>query len=70
VVLDHCGLLDPLDFDGRFWEPVGDVPDAAMGAIGGTATLLTDTEAQFAADRFDVLVQLRPAGPRLPGDCV
>lgn len=70
VVLNHCGLLEPLDFDTRYWEAVGDVPDSATGAVGGTVTLLTETEALFAAERLDVMVQLRPVALPLPGSCV
>lgn len=70
VVLDHCGLLQPLDFDARFWEAVGDIPDAAAGAIGGTVTLLSETEARFAAERFDVMVPLRPAAAAPSQSCV
>ena len=71
IVLGHCGLLSPVDFAARMWEPSTAVPNEATGSIPGTIVLLDDSVARFDAEAYHVSVLLRPAGPAsLGGGCL
>jgi len=48
--LGHCGLSSPIDVDGSFWDPVGQVDSDAAFAVNsdtGTFTLVGPDDAEF-----------------------
>ncbi len=69
--LGHCGLFSPIDFDGSFWDPIGqvdgDAPEAINGA-SGTIRLLGPIDAEFRADSgFSVRLRRHEGAKTLQG---
>jgi hypothetical protein len=65
--LGHCGLMSPVDYDGSFWDPVGQIDGdhgAAINPTTGTLRLTSENEAEFMSeDGFTVRFR-RHEGPK------
>ena len=71
LTLGHCGLDSPIDVDGSFWDPVGEIPadDALLGDAAGQFRRLGPTSAEFVTARgARVALQLH-VGAASPAGC-
>jgi hypothetical protein len=68
--LGHCGLLSPIDIDGSFWDPYGqvDANDAFINATDGQFRRLGADEAEFVVPGARVSLR-RHVGSKSPSGC-
>ena len=67
--LGHCGLSSPIDIDGAFWDPYGqiDANPAFINASDGQFRRLGASEAEFATGGSRVALRRHAGAKSLPG---
>jgi hypothetical protein len=67
--LGHCGLSSPIDIDGAFWDPYGQVPldNALIGESDGQFRRLGVSEAEFVTGGSRVSLRRHEGAKSLPG---
>ena len=68
--LGHCGLASPIDVDGAYWDPVGQIPqdERLINATAGQFRRLGPTDAEFVVDGIRVRLR-RHVGAKSPPGC-